>query len=508
MRFDVFELDEANVRLLRDGKAITLPPTPFAVLCALARRSGSLLTKHALLDEVWGHRFVGESVLKTAISDLRTALGDDPRNPRFIETVSRRGYRFIADTKPVSAAPTGQSPAPLSATPAAPFFVGRVDALARLGQAWQSACDGRRSIVWVAGEPGIGKTSLIEHFIARLGDVACARGQCVDYYGNCEPYRPVLEGLADLSRSDEAVVPLLRAVAPTWLLQLPWLSTSEEREALRRELAGVSPERMPREMGELLDRYTDRRPLLLVTEDLHWGDRATIELIDSLARRRSSSRVMWLASFRLAEVVALDHPLSPMRHELRLHGLCEEVVLDSFSESEVADYVAEKYPSLARDEAFVRTLHTRTDGVPLFVASVMRDVAARVAQSDRDVATATQVASAAVPQSLAAIIDHYIARLGREQRALLSAAAVCGTEFRVATLADTLGRDAASVAHACDELAREQLWLSPPQDEHGGGCRALALLVQARVVPPGAVRAHSAMEPRAAALQGRRRTGA
>ena len=70
--------------------------TPFAVLCALARQPGSLLTKNALLDEVWGHQFVSDSVLKTAISELRTALDDDARKPRFIETVSRRGYRFIA----------------------------------------------------------------------------------------------------------------------------------------------------------------------------------------------------------------------------------------------------------------------------------------------------------------------------------------------------------------------------------------------------------------------------
>ena len=98
VRFDRFELDEANATLLCDGKAVTLAPTPFAVLCALARQPGSLLKKHALLDEVWGHRFVSDSVLKTAISDLRTALEDDARHPRFIETVSRRGYRFIATT--------------------------------------------------------------------------------------------------------------------------------------------------------------------------------------------------------------------------------------------------------------------------------------------------------------------------------------------------------------------------------------------------------------------------
>jgi len=96
LRFERFELDEANARLLCDGKAVDLQPRPFEVLCALARRPGSLLTKDALLDEVWGHRFISESVLKTAIGKLRTALQDDVRNPRFIETVPRRGYRFIA----------------------------------------------------------------------------------------------------------------------------------------------------------------------------------------------------------------------------------------------------------------------------------------------------------------------------------------------------------------------------------------------------------------------------
>jgi DNA-binding winged helix-turn-helix (wHTH) protein len=98
VRFGAFQLDEANARLSRDGTAITLAPRPFGLLCALVRRSGSLLTKNELLDDVWGHQFVSESVLKTAISDLRTVLDDDAREPRFIETVSRRGYRFIAPT--------------------------------------------------------------------------------------------------------------------------------------------------------------------------------------------------------------------------------------------------------------------------------------------------------------------------------------------------------------------------------------------------------------------------
>jgi DNA-binding winged helix-turn-helix (wHTH) protein len=99
LRFDRFELDEAEARLTCGGEPVALAPKPFAVLCALARTPGSLVTKNALLDLVWGHRFVTESVLKTAISDVRAALDDDPKQPRYIETVSRRGYRFIASQR-------------------------------------------------------------------------------------------------------------------------------------------------------------------------------------------------------------------------------------------------------------------------------------------------------------------------------------------------------------------------------------------------------------------------
>jgi len=175
-RFGRFELDEANSRLLRDGKAVALAPKPFAVLCMLSRQPGALLSKNTLLDEVWGHQFVSDAVLKTVISELRTLLDDDARQPRFIETVSRRGYRFIAA---VNSSPNGSlglaAIAANDARQAAPF-IGREEELSRLHRAWDGACGGRCEMVWIAGEPGIGKTRLVEQFVGSLADVACVRG--------------------------------------------------------------------------------------------------------------------------------------------------------------------------------------------------------------------------------------------------------------------------------------------------------------------------------------------
>jgi DNA-binding winged helix-turn-helix (wHTH) protein/tetratricopeptide (TPR) repeat protein len=453
-RFDRYELDEENATLACDGKSIPLPPTPFAVLCALVRQQGTLVTKNSLLDEVWGHRFVTESVLKTVIGKVRTALQDDARQPRFIETVSRRGYRFIAATVPgVQPQRGGTSRAPAADDDT---FIGRADELERLHAAWDEACAGKRSIVWLAGDPGIGKTTLMQRFIANLADVPCVRGQCVEQYGAGEPYLPVLEALGPLCRRDPSLLPLLRSVAPTWLLQLPWLLAPEERDALRRELAGVGPDRMLREFGELVDRHTERAPLLLVTEDLQWSDRSTIQLLNYIARRPGTAHLMWLATFRLSEVVALDHPLNPLRRELRLHRLCDEIVLDPFSESEVERYVGRRSPAAAADEAFVRALHERTDGVPLFVSHILADLL----HGANDGEPAQQITRMAIPENLVAIIDHYVAKLSAEHRELLSAAAVLGVDFDVRRLAEVLDRDVALVAETCDALLREQLWLA------------------------------------------------
>ncbi len=462
LHFDVFELDEAQARLTQAGRPVALPPKAFGVLCALARQPGQLIAKEALLDAVWGHRWVSDSVLKTTISELRAALGDDARQPRFIETVSRRGYRLMAAAAAAHAlgAPGAAAPAP----EARPPLIGRGEAVAHLHAAWQRALAGRRQVVWLTGEAGIGKTTLIEHAAAKLGAPAVAQGQCVEQHGVGEPYLPLLEALGRLCQDDVAQVARLRAVAPTWLLQMPWLCPESEREALRREVAGSGQDRMLRELGELLERCSADRPLLLVTEDLHWSDVATLQALDHVARRRGPARLMWLASFRAAEVIAADHPLKDLRHELRLHRLCEEIALEPFSEREVGQYLALRMGTGEVSDSTVRALHARTDGLPLFLAGVVDELLAQGGLrcggpvADPDVADAAGLPPR-VPESLAGIIGRRIERLSAGQRALLEAASVCGLAFSAGVLAELLERDADKVADACDELARAPQWL-------------------------------------------------
>ena len=163
-----------------------------------------------------------------------------------------------------------------------------------------------RQAAFVVGEAGIGKTALVDAFVARLAaaeDVSLARGQCMDHYGTGEPYLPVLEALGRMCRGvdGERLVSCLRHYAPSWLAHLPVLPPAE-REALARSAHVVTPAQMLRELTDALEVLTAIRPLVLVLEDLHWSDRATLAWLAYLAKRRDPARVLILGTYRTGEV--------------------------------------------------------------------------------------------------------------------------------------------------------------------------------------------------------------
>ena len=96
VRFGDFEFDRLNRLLYRDGAELALPPRAVGVLSCLIDRPGQIVPKQVLLDEVWKDANVTETSLTEAVSLLRQALVDDPQRPTFIQTVPRRGYRFVA----------------------------------------------------------------------------------------------------------------------------------------------------------------------------------------------------------------------------------------------------------------------------------------------------------------------------------------------------------------------------------------------------------------------------
>src|SRR5262245_40454187 len=95
--FGEFRLEPTENILEKDGKPIPLKPKAFSTLVCLVENHGKLVEKSELLDQVWNDSFVEESTVSKCIWELRTALSDDPKDSRYIQTVPKRGYRFVAE---------------------------------------------------------------------------------------------------------------------------------------------------------------------------------------------------------------------------------------------------------------------------------------------------------------------------------------------------------------------------------------------------------------------------
>lgn len=166
--FFPFRLDLTNACLWRGTARLPLPPKDFALLHYLVTHSGRLVPVEELLRAVWPGVTVSPGVVKVRIRQIRRTLGDDPEAPRFIATVHSRGYCFIAPVTP-TVTPRGAWRSEGGAD-AAPCLVGRDRELASLHQQWATARRGARQLVLVTGEPGIGKTALVDAFCAHVGD--------------------------------------------------------------------------------------------------------------------------------------------------------------------------------------------------------------------------------------------------------------------------------------------------------------------------------------------------
>ena len=209
--FGSFRLDLDNACLWHAEQRVTLRPKTFEVLVYLVTHAGQLVTKEALFDVIWPETAVSDGVLKTSMNELRKALGETAKAPQWIATVHRRGYRFAAPVTLVEspsrpAVPFQLTPCPASvpAPTPAPHLVAREAEVAILHQWFANALQGKRHLGFITGEAGIGKTTLVDTFVAQIAGQAplwIGRGQCIEQYGAGEAYLPLLEALGQMGRT-------------------------------------------------------------------------------------------------------------------------------------------------------------------------------------------------------------------------------------------------------------------------------------------------------------------
>lgn len=440
-RFGDCEVDEGLFELRRAGRRVPMEPKVFDVLCFLIRHRERVLSKDELLDALWPGESVSESVLPRCVAAARRAVGDDRARQAFVKTVHGRGYRFVADVESPA-----DAPAPLRTAvhpPARPDrrLVGRDGVLERMGEALGDAAAGAGRAVFVVGEPGIGKTRLVEELegeALRRGFVWLAGRGYED--ASAPAFRPWVEALRGLSQEGASATNL------SDLLPVPSGEGEPPRDATARY-------RLFDAVDAALERAASQQPVVIFLDDLHWADGDSLALVEFVVPALRRRPVLFVGAYRDVDV-RRGHPLAAVLRGLGREPHCAREALAGLGADEVASLI-EETAGAAASAPVVEAVSALTGGNPFFVLEMAQLLAEEGALEGEGTAL-----SWSLPQGIRDAIGRRLDSLSPECVEVLRIAAVLGDEFSIAhlaslegdageTLLELLGE--ASAAHVLDD---------------------------------------------------------
>jgi adenylate cyclase len=356
----------------------------------------------------------------------------------------------------------GIAPVPPRLSPSKRQSVGRDRERQELEAGFAAAVAGSGTLVCVVGEPGLGKTTLVEEFLEALrgdrGRAWIARGRCSERLGGTDALLPILEGLDTVLRGDsgDQAARILKRFAPTWYLQVAPSLGDSTQETLAEQARTASPERMKREFHGFLEEIARVRPVVFFLDDVHWSDESTCDLLSYLGSRCASLPVLLVATYRPSDLQAARHVFPQVKARWQGGGGSREIALEFLTRDDVERLVALRFPEHRFPGELLQLLHAKTEGNPLFLSDMLRFLRdAQVAKpQDQGWVLARDVAEVEkeIPATIRNMVQLKIDRLSEDDRKLLVAASVQGVQFDSAVVAKALGRDPAEVEERLQEL--------------------------------------------------------
>lgn len=449
--FGDFEFDEGRWELRKAGTPVDAPPKVMQTIGMLIRNRERVVKSEELLETLWLDVTVTEASLLKAIRLARKVLGDDGDAQKMIRTTRGRGYRFVAEITMIRPSGSGFSVPPAASGPAsrAPVFVGREAELSELSRAFDQAVEAEGSLLLVSGEAGTGKTRLVGAFGRQVTSQGArvALGRATEEGGAPElwPWIQILRSFSALTRG-AAWNELERVIG--------------QREGARESASwplfqsDAARFRFFDAVSTLLREHSERHPLVIVLEDLHGADAASVGLLRFLARELSEVRVLLVGTYRPDPAPSSSGPLGRLVREARVLKLPGLAARDTAA-------LLSSHLGTPADGAFVDRVHRVTEGNPLFIEEIARHVLSSGTPAD--------AGNLQIPERVVEIIRGRLEALDERVHELLSVAAVIGREFDLALLerASRLGRD--EVFRRLEPALARRIVMSSP--EPSGECR-------------------------------------